>query len=88
MWDGRASPKSTGRRWITVRYAVGIPYYFWCEVEADSPEEALEKAHDTEGKMGESEDFLAIVTHVCPECGGPPDDRVLAGMKCGPCAYK
>ena len=66
----------------------GIPYYFWCEVEADSPEEALEKAHDTEGKMGESEDSLAILTHVCPECGGPPDDRVLAGMKCGPCAYK
>ncbi len=25
---------------------------------------------------------------MCPECGGPPDDRVLAGMKCGPCAYK
>ena len=23
----------------------------------------------------------------CPECGGPQDDRVLAGMKCGRCAY-
>lgn len=23
----------------------------------------------------------------CPECGGPSDDRVLAGMKCGACAY-
>ena len=23
----------------------------------------------------------------CPECGGPPDERVLAGMKCGRCAY-
>ena len=25
----------------------------------------------------------------CPECGQerPDDDRVLAGMKCGPCAY-
>ena len=72
-----------------MRYAVGIPYYFWCEVEADSPEEALGKAHDTEGKMGESEDSLAIVTELpaCPECGGPADDRVLGGMKCGPCAY-
>lgn len=26
---------------------------------------------------------------VCPECrqDRPDDDRVLAGMKCGPCAY-
>ena len=23
----------------------------------------------------------------CPECGGPPDERVQAGMKCGICAY-
>jgi predicted amidophosphoribosyltransferase len=23
----------------------------------------------------------------CPECGGPADERVLAGMKCGRCAY-
>lgn len=25
----------------------------------------------------------------CPECGEhrPDDDRVLAGMKCGPCSY-
>ena len=23
----------------------------------------------------------------CPECGGPPDERVQAGMKCGACAY-
>ena len=76
-----------------MRYEVGIPYFFWCEVEAASPEEALLKAHDTEGKMGDSEDSLAIVTElppeepVCLECGGPPDDRVLGGMKCGPCAY-
>ena len=70
-----------------MRCAVGIPYYFWCEVEADSPEEALGKAHDTEGKMGESEDSLAIVAELCPECGGPADDRVLGGMKCGPCSY-
>lgn len=24
---------------------------------------------------------------VCSECGGEEDDRVLAHMKCGPCAY-
>jgi len=26
---------------------------------------------------------------ICPECGEPrpDDDRVRAGMKCGPCAY-
>lgn len=23
----------------------------------------------------------------CPECGGHPDDRTRAGMKCGRCAY-
>ena len=23
----------------------------------------------------------------CAECGGPPDERVEAGMKCGRCAY-
>lgn len=23
----------------------------------------------------------------CPECDAPADDRVLAGMKCGRCAY-
>lgn len=23
----------------------------------------------------------------CPECDGPPDERVLGGMKCGRCAY-
>jgi hypothetical protein len=23
----------------------------------------------------------------CPECRGPADDRVMVGMKCGPCAY-
>lgn len=23
----------------------------------------------------------------CPECGGPGDERVLAGMKCAYCAY-
>jgi len=23
----------------------------------------------------------------CPECGGPSDDRVVTGMKCGLCAY-
>ena len=76
-----------------MRYEVGIPYFFWCEVAADSPEEALERAHDTEGKMGDSQDSLAIVTELpapeepaCPECGGPADDRVLGGMKCGHCA--
>lgn len=24
---------------------------------------------------------------VCGECGGPADDRVVGGMKCGRCAY-
>ena len=23
----------------------------------------------------------------CKECGGPPDQRVVSGMKCGRCAY-
>ncbi len=23
----------------------------------------------------------------CPECDGSPDERVMGGMKCGPCAY-
>lgn len=24
---------------------------------------------------------------VCPECGGPADERVVSGMKCARCAY-
>ena len=24
---------------------------------------------------------------MCPECGGPPDERTAAGMKCGACTY-
>lgn len=54
-----------------MRYQVGIPYYFWCEVDADSPVEALEKAHDTEGKMGESEDSEAVVIEL------PDTDPIL-----------
>ncbi len=70
-----------------MRYEVGIPYYFWCEVDADSPEEALQIAHDTEGKMGESEDSLAIVTEL-PEttiCGACKEREAVAGVHCQAC---
>ena len=30
---------------------------------------------------------LTVPVLRCPECQGPPDERVKAGMKCGRCAY-
>ncbi len=68
------------------------------EVEADNAEQAEEWAFMEEGKVVSSEGSPSTVQSielldgdddVCPECEQerPDDDRVKAGMKCGPCAY-
>ena len=46
-------------------YHVGIPYYYHFYVEADTEEEAIEKAHNSEGSMGEYDEnniFVETVT--------------------------
>lgn len=46
-------------------------------------------AEDYDGPLAEEDQEPQEVDalEVCPECGGEPDERVRAGMKCGKCAY-
>ena len=43
------------------RYHVGIPYYYHFYVDATSEEEAIQKAHDSEGSMGEYDEANIFV---------------------------
>ena len=45
----------------TRRYHVGIPYIYNFYVDATSEEEAIEKAHNSEGSMGEYDEFNIFV---------------------------
>jgi hypothetical protein len=44
-----------------MEYHVAIPYWFHFYVEAESEAEAINKAHETEGRMGEYDDELTFV---------------------------
>ena len=43
--------------------------------------------HGASGLCSGCREFTMFEPATCPECDGPADDRVLGGMKCGPCAY-
>ena len=45
-------------------YHVGIPYYYHIYVEADTEKEAIEKAHNSEGSMGEYDENNIFVEEV------------------------
>jgi len=44
-----------------MEYHVAIPYWFHFYVEAESEEDAINKAHETDGQMGEYDDDLTFV---------------------------
>lgn len=46
------------------KYHVVIPYDFHFNVVADSPEEAIEVAHNMEGKMGDYTEEHILVTEL------------------------
>ena len=48
----------------TRRYHVGIPYIYNFYVDATSEEEAIEKAHDSEGSMGEYDEDNIFVEEI------------------------
>ena len=61
MWITYTSRRSKS---VITTYHVGIPYYYHFYVEADTEEEAIEKAHNSEGSMGEYDENNIFVETV------------------------
>ena len=43
------------------KYRVAVPYYLYFQVEADSEEEAIEKARNIEGQIGQPKEVTILV---------------------------
>ncbi len=68
--------------WQTIRVTCGpCRGTRWCKTLLDGVPYSCRQC-DGRGTLE-----LTIPVLTCPECGGPPDERVKAGMKCGRCAY-